>query len=55
MWIVQDTTFLGYIKDVVGKGGGPLRETIRGEHLLHPSVAFALMRVNLGELHHRCW
>ncbi|MBI3248524.1 MAG: transposase, partial [Deltaproteobacteria bacterium] len=30
--IVQDTTFLEYIKDVVGKGMGTLRETSRDEH-----------------------
>jgi transposase-like protein len=53
--IVQDTTFLEYIKDVVGKGLGTLRETSREEHLLHPSVAFTPARVNLGVLTHRFW
>jgi hypothetical protein len=53
--IVQDTTFLEYIKDVVGKGMGTLRETSREEHLLHPSVAFTPTRVNLGVLTHRFW
>ena len=48
--IVQDTTFLEYIKDGMGKGLGTLRETIREEHLLHPSVAFTPARVNLGVL-----
>lgn len=53
--IVQDTTFLEYIKDGMGKGVGTLRETMRDEHLLHPSVAFTPARVNLGVLHHRFW
>src|SRR5262249_27180933 len=53
--IVQDTTFLEYIKDVVGKGMGTLRETSRDEHLLHPSVAFTPGRVNLGVLTHQFW
>src|SRR5262249_9310018 len=53
--IVQDTTFLEYIKDLVGKGVGTLRETSRDEHLLHPSVAFTPARVNLGVLHHQFW
>jgi Transposase DNA-binding/Transposase DDE domain len=53
--LVQDTTFLEYIKDLVGKGVGTLRETSRDEHLLHPSVAFTPARVNLGVLHHQFW
>jgi transposase Tn5 family protein len=53
--IVQDTTFLEYLKDVGGKGVGTLRETSREEHLLHPSVAFTPTRVNLGVLTHRFW
>jgi hypothetical protein len=53
--IVQDTTFLEYIKDVVGKGVGTLRETSREEHLLPPSVAFTPARGNLGVLPHRFW
>jgi transposase-like protein/transposase Tn5 family protein len=53
--IVQDTTFLEYIKDVMGKGMGTLRETSREEHLLHPSVAFTPTRVNLGVLTHQFW
>jgi hypothetical protein len=53
--IVQDTTFLEYIKDVEGKGVGTLRQTLRDEHLLHPSVAFTPARVNLGVLHHQFW
>jgi hypothetical protein len=53
--LVQDTTFLEYIKDVVGKGVGTLRETSREEHLLHPSVAFTPGRVNLGVLTHQFW
>jgi hypothetical protein len=53
--IVQDTTFLEYIKDVMGKGVGTLRETSRDEHLLHPSVVFTPARVNLGVLHYRFW
>jgi Transposase DNA-binding/Transposase Tn5 dimerisation domain len=53
--IVQDTTFLEYIKDVKGKGVGTLRETSRDEHLLHPSVAFTPTRVNLGVLTHQFW
>jgi hypothetical protein len=53
--IVQDTTFLEYIKDVVRKGVGTLRETSRDEHLLHPSVAFTPARVNLGVLTHQFW
>jgi Transposase DNA-binding/Transposase Tn5 dimerisation domain len=53
--LVQDTTFLEYIKDVVGKGLGTLRETSREEHLLHPSVAFTPGRVNLGVLAHQFW
>jgi Transposase DNA-binding/Transposase Tn5 dimerisation domain len=53
--IVQDTTFLEYIKDVMGKGMGTLRETSREEHLLHPSVAFTPARVNLGVLTHQFW
>jgi hypothetical protein len=52
---VQDTTFLEYIKDLVGKGVGTLREASRDEHLLHPRVAFTPARVNLGVLHHRFW
>ena len=53
--IVQDTTFLEYIKDVMEKGMGTLRETSREEHLLHPSVAFTPARVNLGVLTHQFW
>ncbi|HEV8711233.1 MAG TPA: transposase DNA-binding-containing protein [Candidatus Binatia bacterium] len=53
--LVQDTTFLEYIKDLVSKGMGTLRETSRDEHLLHPSVAFTPTRVNLGILHHQFW
>jgi Transposase DNA-binding/Transposase Tn5 dimerisation domain len=53
--IVQDTTFLEYIKNGEGKGLGTLRETSREEHLLHPSVAFTPARVNLGVLTHRFW
>jgi len=53
--IVQDTTFLEYLKDGVGKGLGTLRETSREEHLLHPSVVFTPARVNLGVLTHRFW
>ena len=53
--IVQDTTFLEYIKDVVGKGVGTLRETSRDEHLLHPSVAFTPAGENLGVLTHQFW
>lgn len=53
--LVQDTTFLEYIKDVVGKGVGTLRETSREEHLLPPSVAFTPARVNLGVLTHQFW
>jgi len=53
--LVQDTTFLEYIKDLVSKGMGTLRETSRDEHLLHPSVAFTPTRVNLGVLHHQFW
>jgi hypothetical protein len=53
--IVQDTTFLEYIKDVVGKSVGTLRETSREEHLSHPSVAFTPGRVNLGVLTPQCW
>lgn len=53
--IVQDTTFLEYIKDVAGKGVGTLRETIREEHLLHPSVAFTPAGENLGVLTHQFW
>ena len=53
--VVQDTTFLEYIKDVVGKGMGTLRATSREEHLLHPSVAFTPARVNLGVLTHQFW
>jgi hypothetical protein len=53
--LVQDTTFLEYIKDVVGKGVGTVRETSRDEYLLHPSVAFTPERVNLGVLPHRLW
>ena len=53
--VVQDTTFLEYIKDGVGKGMGALRETSREEHLLHPSVAFTPARVNLGVLTHQFW
>jgi hypothetical protein len=48
--IVQDTTFLEYLKEVVGKGMGTLRETSREEHLRHPRVAFRPTRVNLGVL-----
>ena len=53
--IVQDPTFLEYIKDVMGKGVGTLRETSRAEHLLHPSVAFTPTRLNLGVLTHQFW
>jgi hypothetical protein len=53
--IVQDTTFLEYIKDVVGKGVGTLRQTTRDEHLLHPSVAFTPAGENLGVLTHQFW
>ncbi len=53
--LVQDTTFLEYIKDVVGKGVGTLRESSREEHLLHPSVAFTPERVNLGVLTQQFW
>jgi hypothetical protein len=52
---VQDTTFLEYIKDVMEKGMGTLRETSREEHLLHPSVAFTPARVNLGVLTPQFW
>jgi hypothetical protein len=53
--IVQDTTFLEYLKDRHPKGVGTLREQRRTEYLLHPSVAFTPQRVNLGVLSAHFW
>jgi hypothetical protein len=53
--IVQGTAVLEYSKELGGKGVGTRRETIRDEHVLHPSVALTPTRVNLGVRHHRFW
>jgi hypothetical protein len=53
--IVQDTTFLAYVKDIARHGFGTLRRTVKDEYLLHPSVAFTPERVNLGVLGHHFW
>ena len=53
--VVQDTTFLEYLKDRLPKGVGTLREQRRTEFLLHPSVAFTPKRVNLGVLAATFW
>jgi Transposase DNA-binding len=51
----QDPTLLAYIKAVVGEGVGTLRETIRGDHLLPPRVAFTPAGENLGGRTPQCW
>jgi hypothetical protein len=53
--ILQDTTFLEYVKDKARHGWGTLRRTVKDEYLLHPSVAFTPERVNLGVLGHHFW
>jgi hypothetical protein len=53
--IVQDTTFLEYVKAIARHGFGTLRRTVKDEYLLHPSVAFTPERVNLGVLGHHFW
>ncbi|MFO1352313.1 MAG: IS4 family transposase [Gammaproteobacteria bacterium] len=53
--MLQDTTFLEYLKDHCRHGFGTLRRTVKDEYLLHPSVAFTPERVNLGVLGHHFW
>ncbi len=53
--LLQDTTFLSYLKDIGEHDFGTLRLKTREEHLLHPSVAFTGERVNLGVLGHQFW
>jgi hypothetical protein len=53
--VVQDTTFLEYLKDRAPKGLGTLREQQRSQYLLHPSIAFTPRRVNLGVIAATFW
>ena len=53
--LVQDTTFLEYVRDEGKHGYGTLRKARRDEYLLHPSVAFTQARTNLGTLGAYFW
>ena len=53
--VVQDTTFLEYLKDRAPKRLGTLREQEGTQYLLHPSIAFTPRRVNLGVLAATFW
>lgn len=53
--VVQDTTFVEWVRDAGASGVGRFRKTERTEYLLHPSVAFTPARVNLGLLGERFW
>lgn len=53
--LVQDTTFLEYVRDAGKHDYGTLRRSRREEYLLHPTVAFTPERTNLGVLGAYFW